>query len=241
MNGPRPFTLRVPGLPPLRVEPGVLIVPMLATFPLWWGLRGNGTATAAIVVPGLVLSMLAHELGHALVARRLGWRVRRIELNVAGGAAVLDGSAVRPEPAITWAGPLVNLVLGLALLLAAAMLPEAGPVAPGPWSVPPPATEGLGRRVLLWLGWGNLLLGLVNLLPAYSLDGGYLLHEAIRRRAGLRRALRVVGLCGMTLSVLRWVAFAASLAAGVPLMLPPDLEPNRRAWRLGAKRPPAPG
>ncbi|WP_338663708.1 M50 family metallopeptidase [Pararoseomonas sp. SCSIO 73927] len=242
MTGPGTVTLRIPGLPPLRADPGVLLVPLVATFPLWWGLRGNSPWVAAIVVPGLILSVLAHELGHAITAQRMGYPVQQIRLSTEGGAAVLEGTTIHPPPAITWAGPLVNLALGLALLLAAAALGAAAPAPdPGPYLTPPPAPTGLARRALLWLGWGNILLGAVNLLPAFPLDGGHLLADAIRRRSGPRRALRLVGLLGMVLSALSWVALAASVAAGVPLWLPPDWGPNWDAWRSAGQGPRALG
>jgi Zn-dependent protease len=114
-------------------------------------------------------SVLLHELGHAVVARRLGVRVSGIELGFFGGAAKMVElpRSANHEIAIAAAGPAVSLVL-------------AG------------AGFGLGTVTGLWLfsmiGWINMVIAAFNLLPALPMDGGRILRALLTRRMDFVRA-----------------------------------------------------
>ncbi len=73
----------------------------------------------------LLASVLLHELGHALVARRFGIGVRGITLELLGGYTELDRDAPSPqvEVAVSLAGPAVSLALGVGAAFAAGVLP----------------------------------------------------------------------------------------------------------------------
>lgn len=122
---------------------------------------------------GIILGSVAfHELGHVLVARRLGVPARAIVLLPIGGVTLLDeGTHKAPSSAdevrIALAGPLVNL--GLAAL-GAAFIYTAAPqsLLVRPWV----ASDHLLRSLV----WANVFLGIFNLLPAYPLDGGRVLR-----------------------------------------------------------------
>lgn len=118
----------------------------------------------------LFVSLAAHELGHALQARREGMRIQGITLWLLGGVARFAGAfpSAGAELRIALAGPLVSLVLGVVLLSAAVLAPL------------PPALDG----VLHWLGSMNLLLLAFNLIPALPLDGGRVLRAALWARSG---------------------------------------------------------
>jgi Zn-dependent protease len=120
--------------------------------------------TAAVL---LFVSLLLHELGHAVEARREGMEIDGITLWLFGGVASFRGSFPAPgaELRIAAAGPLVTLVLGGASTAFAAMadLPEQ--------------VDG----VAFWLGYINLSLLVFNLLPALPLDGGRILRAALWR------------------------------------------------------------
>lgn len=160
-----------------------------------------------LVVVGLLMSVVLHELGHALTARRYGIETREIVLTPIGGVARLDGYPQGlAELAIAAAGPLVNLALAVVLFfgLVAAGLP--------PW--------GAGAVVdlpsaLQWLLFGNLCLFALNLLPAFPLDGGRILRSALSFLMGQERATRIATRLGMAL------AAVLGLAALVPWALGP--------------------
>ena len=86
-----------------------------AAFPRWGALLY--WVVGALISLLFFGSVLAHELSHALVARRFGLHVRDITLFIFGGAASLEGDPKRPrdEALIAAAGPLTSLVIGAVL------------------------------------------------------------------------------------------------------------------------------
>jgi Zn-dependent protease len=121
------------------------------------------------------VSLLAHEMAHALVARRVGVKVDGITLWLFGGVARLRGDAANPgtEVKIAIAGPVVSF--GLAVLLGVttfALDATSGP----------PLVEG----GVAWLAATNATLLLFNLIPAFPLDGGRLLRAWLWKRSGDR-------------------------------------------------------
>lgn len=152
---------------------------------LYWG---AGTGIAVVFLLGL----LAHELAHAVVARRRGVRVERITLWLLGGATVIGDQApdARTELRIAAAGPLTSLAVGGLFVFGTVIADHVGAF--------PMLTASLS-----WLGIANLLLAAFNLLPAAPLDGGRVLHALLWRRGGdRRRASTTVGTAGRLLGVL---------------------------------------
>jgi Zn-dependent protease/CBS domain-containing protein len=126
----------------------------------WSGFVTWGAAAAASVL--FFVSILLHELGHSLVAQRLGVRVKSITLFVFGGLAELESEPRRPrdEFLIALAGPLVSVTLGLAFRLGGNLLSGWGDGA------------AVAAETASWLGRINLLLAAFNLVPGFPLDGG---------------------------------------------------------------------
>jgi Zn-dependent protease/CBS domain-containing protein len=175
--------------------------PFAAGHPDWSpGLRWGMGAIAAVL---FVLSILAHELAHALVGRRQGVEIAGITLFMFGGMARTRGEPVSPraELLMTIVGPLTSVALGLVALVAGAHL------APGMITATEPV-RAFGHlaplaTVLLWLGPVNIVIGLFNLVPAFPLDGGRILRAALwastgdlqsatRRAAGIGRAFALL-------------------------------------------------
>lgn len=155
-----------------------------------------GSSTASYWVAGVItsvvffLTLLAHELAHAVTARRYGLRVRRITLWMLGGLTELEGESPTPkaDALIAAAGPLTSLALG-GLFTAAA------------WLV---GGAGLAATALAWLGGLNILLAIFNLLPGAPLDGGRLLRALFwwrshDRAQAAERAAFAGRILGMTL------------------------------------------
>jgi Zn-dependent protease len=162
-----------------------------------WSLAGvqfpadaPGRAWPVYAVMGVVAavvffaSLLAHELGHALQARREGIQIEGITLWLFGGVAKFAGEfpSAGAELRIAAAGPAVSFAIGVAFELAAFAWPSPGAV---------PST-------FAWLGYINLALLAFNLLPALPLDGGRILRAAIWSRTGdltqaTHRSVRIGG------------------------------------------------
>lgn len=155
---------------------------------------------AAVVATLLfVLSLLAHEVGHAVVAQRNGIEVEGITLWLLGGVARLRGesSTAAVDFRIAAIGPFISFVLGAGFLIAAWATTEAG-------------APDLIVGVLGYIGAINILLAVFNLVPAAPLDGGRILRAALWAWRGDRylaqiwsaRAGRVFGLVLIGLGVI---------------------------------------
>lgn len=234
-----------PAWPTIRLYFGMPLVAALLTYPLWRSFRADGLIAAVLVGVCAMLSVLAHELGHAAVAKRIGLKPSLIRLYALGGDVTWQAKhwTRAEEQRILWAGPLVNLALGLLCLAAYWLLLQApallGSVDPEParsiFLSPPPRLDPVPVRVLHWLGWINLALGFINLLPAYPLDGGRLAHNWMEQRYGKARALFWLGLSGTVLAILDKLAFVMSLLAGMLIWAPPDFAPNWAAFKKGRR------
>jgi Zn-dependent protease len=136
----------------------------------------------------LVISVLLHELGHALTSRRYGIGVRGITLEMLGGFTEMEREAPRPsvELVVSLAGPLVSLVLGLASAGAAAVLP-AGTI---------------GERFAVQLALSNIVVAIFNALPGLPLDGGRALQAGVWAATGNPNlARKVAGWAGRVLAL----------------------------------------
>jgi len=168
-----------------------------------------GGFAGVVIVCLTFASVVVHELGHALVARRLGVHTTGIELGFFGGAAKMVDipRKASDEIEIAAAGPIVSLALaGLGLGLA--------------------SVTHIG--FFAWIGWTNLILALFNLIPALPMDGGRILRAALTKRMSFVRATDVA----VKVSRVAAVVFAVgglALGAYQLVLLAPFL------WLLGTR------
>lgn len=159
----------------------------------------------AITAVALLLAVLLHELGHAVVARRFGMKVDGITLSWLGGQTRIEGDARTPgvELAIGAVGPAVSLALGGILWLVRLPLAAAG-------------GHALVISALGWLAVINVVLAVFNLVPASPLDGGRVLHAVIWRVTRNRwKATRAASLAGVGLgAAMVVVGFSRLLTIG---------------------------
>ncbi len=136
---------------------------LLVLFVLDFGSFSFGLACALL----LALSITAHELGHALVARAFGYPTRDITLSLLGGCASLVALPRRSsqEFLTAVAGPAVSFVLAGLFFLAARFAPISNHFTAG---------------MVSYGFWMNLMLGGFNLLPGFPMDGGRIFRSAAR-------------------------------------------------------------
>jgi Zn-dependent protease len=154
---------RIGGVP-VRMGPSWLVVAPVVAVGLFAGIdRSLGSLqiralVAAVGTVALFGSVLVHEAGHALVARRLDVEVRRIVLFLFGGYTEMEVGKARPshEALISFAGPVVSAVLGLVFWGCSTVGPDAAGVA----------------QSFRMLAVVNGAVAVFNLLPGSPLDGG---------------------------------------------------------------------
>jgi Zn-dependent protease len=170
-----------------------------------------GFVTAVLTAAGFFGSILLHEIGHAVAARREGIRVTDIELFMFGGFTRMSRSAATPgqEFRIAAAGPLVTLAIAL-------VGAGVGVAVMGLDSLRDGATLGGGAPsdvFGLWLSWivsMNVLLLVFNLVPAYPLDGGRIAQALAWKLTGDRtKAIRVAAFLGQLFAglLIAWGAY----------------------------------
>ncbi|TQM53739.1 site-2 protease family protein [Halopolyspora algeriensis] len=156
----------------------------------------SSAVIAAVFTVLLALSVLVHELGHCVVALRIGLPVRRVRLFLLGGISEIARLPPKPrqEALIAAAGPVVSLVLA--------------------------AVAGLGWLALhptgaIWLlvaqtCVANVAVGLLNLLPGLPLDGGRMLRAVTWAVTGRRRAGTTAGVVGAAVVAIALVVWAVA-------------------------------
>lgn len=155
-----------------------------------------GAARGVLFTLALFASVVLHELGHALTARRFGVPTRDITLLPIGGVARLERIPEQPkqELLIAVAGPAVTV--GIAVTLYVALRLSGLPVT----LVDETAAVGARGAFLVQLMWVNVTLLVFNLLPAFPMDGGRVLRALLALRMTYLRATQVAARIG------RWFA-----------------------------------
>ncbi len=136
----------------------------------------------------LLVSITAHELGHALTARLFGYGTRDITLSLLGGCASLIALPRKgwQELLTAVAGPAVSFALAALACLAMAVLP----------------LDRWTYVLLVYAKWMNLMLGAFNLLPGFPLDGGRVFRSLMLAFMSRTRATYVAMLVGRVVAVL---------------------------------------
>jgi Zn-dependent protease/CBS domain-containing protein len=142
---------------------------------------------------GLFVSVLLHELGHSLVARRYGLEIESITLWFLGGLAQFTEFPEdwREELTIAVAGPIVSVVLGVVCYGLFAVLPAELPAA---------------LFVVGYLAVLNVVLAAFNMLPGFPMDGGRVLRALLSRNRSRLQATRIAATVGKGFAFLLGIA-----------------------------------
>lgn len=136
---------------------------------------------------GFFATVIAHEVAHAVVARRAGEETGPIVISLFGQPATIDVRAAKPadEARIAAAGPIVSIVLGVVLIVVGYLVFQVG------------STLRLVADGVMIVGILALGLGVVTLVPAYPLDGGRIVRGLVWLATGDdRRGARAAAVVG---------------------------------------------
>jgi Zn-dependent protease len=181
----------------------------------------SGSQTTAYVVAvagalGYFASLILHELGHALVARRLGIPIAGIDLWFFGGLSHMrrEPQSAGEEFKIAAAGPAVTLLLFGLCLGAVYVLASSGTVSDVALTRAGVKTSPV-LALIGWLGFINAALLVFNIVPAFPLDGGRIARALIWWRTGDRnRATHATGRSGQAFALALGLLGLWSFAGG---------------------------
>lgn len=164
-----------------------------------WG-TGNAALVGVLFVLAVFATVVLHELGHSLTARRYGVKTREITLWPIGGVSRLERVPEDPkrELAIAIAGPLVSIAVAVGLYGVYLAL-KATPFYSGETMQ---AAAGFVRRLM----WVNVVLAAFNLLPAFPMDGGRVLRAVLAMRMPYPRATHYSARIGQGLALVFAIA-----------------------------------
>lgn len=140
-------------------------------------------------VIAIFVSVLIHEMAHAYVADRRGWRVFGIKVDLFTGSAAVDTNIPEKDAIpVVAAGPLSNLLLAILCIPFYSFLANINPV-----------FDGFMNDLFIV----NIFMFIFNILPIYPMDGGRLLKDFlfIKMKGNRRLAKKISGYVSLTFSV----------------------------------------
>lgn len=169
-----------------RLKIGLTLIIIMGGLILW----GNNPW----LVAGVLAALVIHELSHILTSLLLGYQVSELKLTIFGGCMTIDPlfeANPNAEMLIAAAGPAINFVMVLGAVYLGFL--------------------GFHHDYLEYWRQLNLGIGLLNLLPAYPLDGGRMIHACLAQINGFKTAARVSR--GLTLGVALFFLISGSIQA----------------------------
>lgn len=153
------------------------------------GYSPEGMVWSILLFVSVVISILAHEAGHAIVARYFGIRANGVILLPIGGVASIPYLPKKPghEILISLAGPAVNLLIAIFLLRFI-----------NPYGAYWRDSENIGAvnpgNFWFQLQLINLSLAIFNLIPSFPMDGGRILRILLGLNMNILKASRIAGI-----------------------------------------------
>jgi len=189
------FSFRAFGYPVSVGWTGILLMALYGFMQAGSQVNAYGLVVAVLGALVVGLSVLVHELGHAVVADRFGMRSPRIRLHGMGGECAYGGHPSSKQRLwIALAGPGAGFLLAIASIAALYGLGRAGV------RLPP-----ILNQAVIMMVWINVVWSVLNLLPMQPLDGSTALMAGMRLRLPSRRA-REIG---------RWVSLVTAGIVGL--------------------------
>lgn len=172
----------------------ISIHPLFFLFGIYFALRGK-----VFLFLNFTLTALIHELGHAIAAERLGYKMNKISLMPYGAVVngAIEGLSYKDEIKIALYGPLANLCVCIAFTCLFWLVPEFYPY-------------------LETVVFSNLCIFTINLLPAYPLDGGRILTAILSLKLKRKTSLLIAKISGLFIAAILLALFIYSLIIKMP-------------------------
>ena len=164
---------------------------------IYSGLHPDQMLWSLLFFAAIFTSLLLHEVGHALVAAQFGINAKWIKLYPVGGIASIDKLPENPgqELLISVAGPFTSALLGSVLILFSGLTFSLNELR---------SYSGIinSSNFTYSLGVVNLAIAIINLIPAFPLDGGRIVRALLGLRFNYIRATAIVGHVGRIIAFL---------------------------------------
>ena len=171
-------------------------------------IQRGGTLASSLMNITLILLLFVcvvlHELGHALTAKRMNIKTKQITLLPIGGVASLEKMPEKPseELLVALAGPAVNVVLAMLLLL---IVPMRKYMAMDAEALEAFFSTPGWETILVYLLIANVMLVIFNMIPAFPMDGGRVLRAILSYRMDRIQATDIAASLGQVISVIFFV------------------------------------
>jgi Zn-dependent protease len=169
-------------------------------------LNTGGTRQFFITFAILFFSVLIHELGHAITAKYLGVKPKDIIISALGGLARIESLKDKPEKEvlISSAGPIMNLILFLGSLFYVLVISKENIQISELNTFIYTDYFSIGYKI----GFINLLFFILNLIPAFPMDGGRILRALLSIRLGNYKATKIASVIGRLVALFFFVVGA---------------------------------
>ncbi|HJW16946.1 MAG TPA: site-2 protease family protein [Flavisolibacter sp.] len=179
----------------------LVVIGWLIVMNIYSGLHPDQILWSLLFLAAIFLSLILHEVGHALIGAQFGINAKRITFYPVGGIASIDKlpETPRQELAISLAGVFVSTLFGSVLVLFSGLTVSLNDIR---------AYTGIinSSNFIYSLGVVNIAIAIINLIPAFPLDGGRVFRALLGFKYNYIRATSIVGHAGRLVAFLLIIA-----------------------------------
>lgn len=200
---------------PLKVNTSFLLISLFMLIS-----SGNVLYTLLATI-ALAISLVAHEIGHCLAAKKFGFTTYDITLTILGGCASINIFRImkpQEEIKVAFAGPRVSFIIAIASFVLTSLFMLVGSISPILSSVTSIPTAFFVISTLI-----NVCLGAFNLVPAFPMDGGRIFRAWLAKKkpyiAATEYAIKIAKNISVVFAILGLISICAGNVGGITTIL----------------------